>query len=155
MVGSPTGTTPPQSGVGGKILVGVLVAVVAGLILVWLVPRFQQPDVRLIDQRMVSNRPGTATVELLFHNDGGKSAFNCAAHWVLDTPGGQRLLTLTSASFGVPAGGDATSASGESRVTIDVPLRDLPAEGTSSNLTIYAECDEGYRSGEWKGPFTR
>lgn len=151
---SMTGATPQQSGVGGKIAIGVLVAVVGGLILVWLVPMFQQSDVRLVDERMVSNRPGMATVELLFHNDGSRSVFNCVAHWNLDTPGGRRLLTLTSASFGVPAGSDAASASGEGKVTMDVPLQDLPAGGTASNLTIYAECGEGYRSVEWKGPFT-
>lgn len=133
------------------IITGIVVAIVGGLLLAWLVPRFTEPDLVGVNWEMYSEHPGTSIILLYVHNDGNKSAVGCTGHWSLEDMTGRQFVTLQSTGFWVPAHSDAIPLWGgiNSKPVFQIFWNDYPPHGTQTTLTIYVSC-AGYRSPDWK-----
>jgi hypothetical protein len=105
----------------------VLAAIVAGIVLVFLVPSFEQPDL-VATWALTSDQPGTTKIVLDVHNDGDRTVTGCEGNWrIVDKATDQTLASFDSDTFDVPSHGAAVPVfESESKPTILVSNDHLP-----------------------------
>jgi hypothetical protein len=128
-------------------VIAVAATVVGGIILLLLIPYFQQPNITS-SWSLTSDQPGTSKIVLDVHNDGDRTVTGCIGHWtIVDRATGEQLVSVYTNLFDVPAHGAAVPDSGtESKPFVRFSASSLPpVRNAPADIDMDITCN-GYHS---------
>lgn len=140
-------TSEHQSkGLVSGLLIGIVTAVLGGILLAVLQPNLQHPDLRFVRPDIFATTDGWWEMDIEVHNDSSKSATGCVAH--LEGTYNDTHWSAPSTDFWVPGQGDAInlySFKGLPRFEIQ------EVDDPNADAYMYIKCADNYTTSRWSG----